>query len=205
MPRPEPMPLRAALRTRRRVGALRNRSPDAGVSRGLSGTALLTPTSSGNRAGVSNGVRHPGYHCWIAPAEEAAGHPERADALLKTAGSYVDCDRFRGDILDGRGDWPGAQQAYAAAAALAPDLPAGYYSWGVALLRHGELAGAEAKLADANRRGPHWADPLKAWGDVLAKRRDTKAALARYDEAIRYAPGWKQLREARAAAAKQKA
>jgi predicted Zn-dependent protease len=65
---------------------------------------------------------------------------------------------------------PGAQKAYAEAVALAPDLPAGYYSWGVALARHGDLAGAEAKLKDANQRGPHWADPLKAWGDVFAKQ-----------------------------------
>ena len=112
----------------------------------------------------------PGYHCWIAPVEEAAGHPDKADALLKTAGTFVDCYRFRADILDGRGDWAGAQKAYAEAVALAPDLPAAYYSWGVALAKHGDLADAEAKLKDANKRGPHWADPLKAWGDVLAKQ-----------------------------------
>jgi hypothetical protein len=44
-------------------------------------------------------------------------------------------------------------------------------------------------------QAPHWADPLKAWGDVLAK----------YDEALKYAPNWKQLKEAREAAAEQKA
>src|SRR5208282_5396419 len=71
---------------------------------------------------------YPGYNCWIAPAEEAAGHPDRADTVLKAAGSFVDCHRFRADILDGRGDWTGAQKAYAQTVALAPDLPAGYYS-----------------------------------------------------------------------------
>ncbi len=76
---------------------------------------------------------NPGYQCWIALAEEAAGHPDKADELLKSAGTFVDCYRFRADILDGRGDWPEAQKAYAEAVALAPDLPAGYYSWGVAL------------------------------------------------------------------------
>jgi hypothetical protein len=40
--------------------------------------------------------------------EEAAGHPEKADAVLKTGGTFVDCSRFQGDILDGRGDWKGA-------------------------------------------------------------------------------------------------
>jgi tetratricopeptide (TPR) repeat protein len=147
-------------------------------------------------------TQYPGYNCWIAPAEEAAGHPEKADAVLKAAGTYVDCYRFRADILDGRGDWPGAQKAYAAAVAHAPDLPAPYYSWGVALARHGELGGAEAKLKDANLRGPHWADPLKAWGDVLLKQGHTKEALVKYDAALKYAPNWKQLKEAREAAAK---
>jgi len=146
----------------------------------------------------------PGYNCWIAPAEEAAGHPDKADAVLKAGGTFVDCYRFRADILDGRGDWVGAQRAYADALALAPDLPAAYYSWGVALARHGDLAGAMGKLKDANQRGPHWADPLKVWGDVLVKQGNTKEALAKYDEALKYAPNWKQLKDAREAVARQK-
>jgi tetratricopeptide (TPR) repeat protein len=145
---------------------------------------------------------YPGYQCWIAPAEEAAGHPDKTDGLLKSAGTLVDCYRFRADILDGRNDWPAAQKAYAEAVALAPDLPASYYSWGVALTRHGDLAGADAKLKDANQRGPHWADPLKAWGDVLVKQGQTKEALAKYDAALKYAPNWVALRQARDAAAK---
>lgn len=157
------------------------------------GRAFANPAVGNNFAG---------YNCWIAPAEEAAGHPDRADAVLKAAGTYVDCYRFRADILDGRGDWPGAQKAYEEAVALAPDLPAAYYSWGVALARHGDFDGAEAKLKDANQRGPHWADPLKVWGDVLMKQGKTKAALTKYDEALKYAPNWKQLHEARDAAAK---
>jgi tetratricopeptide (TPR) repeat protein len=144
-----------------------------------------------------------GYECWVALAEEAGGHPDKADAILKSAGTFVDCYRFRGDILDHRSDWAAAQSAYAEAVALAPDLPAGYYSWGVALARHGDLAGAAAKLKDANQRGPHWADPLKAWGDVLVKLGKNEDALAKYDEALKYAPNWKQLKESRAAAAKQ--
>jgi tetratricopeptide (TPR) repeat protein len=140
--------------------------------------------------------------CWIAPAEEAAGHPDKADAVLKSTGTFTDCYRFRADILDHRGDWAGAQRAYAEAVALAPDLPAAYYSWGVALLKHGDLAGAEAKLNDAHQRGPHWADPLKSWGDVLVKRGNTKDALVKYDEALNYAPNWKELRDARQALTK---
>jgi tetratricopeptide (TPR) repeat protein len=144
------------------------------------------------------------WRCWAASLEEAAGHPDKADAVFKTGGTFVDCYRFHGDILDGRGDWQGAQEWYTKAVDLAPDLPAGYYSWGVALAKHGDLAGAEAKLRAANQRGPHWADPLKAWGDVLAKQGKTTDALAKYDEALKYAPNWKQLEEAREAVAKQK-
>ena len=145
-----------------------------------------------------------GYDCWIAPAEEAAGKPGNADALLRTIGTFADCYRFRADILDGRGNWSGAQKAYADAVALAPDLPAAYYSWGVALARHGDLAGAEVRLKEANLRGPHWADPLKAWGDVLMKQRLTDKALAKYEEALKYAPNWKELKQARETLTKQK-
>jgi tetratricopeptide (TPR) repeat protein len=98
----------------------------------------------------------------------------------------------------------GAQEWYAKSVELAPDLPAGYYSWGVALGKHGDLPGAVAKLKDANQRGPYWADPLKAWGDVLAKQGHRKEALAKYDEALKYAPHWKELQDAREAKAKQK-
>ncbi len=146
---------------------------------------------------------YPGYLCWVAPAEALGGHADKADAALKAGGRYVDCYRFKGDILDRRGDWAGAQAAYAAAVALAPDLPAGFYSWGVALARHGDLAGAVAKLIAANQRGPHWADPLKAWGDVLARQGQWKAALVKYDAALKYAPAWAELHRARDAVARR--
>jgi tetratricopeptide (TPR) repeat protein len=155
-------------------------------------------------ANPSVSTENPGYQCWIAPAEEAAGHPDKADALLKSAGTYVDCYRFRADILDGRGNWLDAQKAYAEAVALAPDLPAAYYSWGVALAKHGDMEGAVVKLGLANQKGPHWADPLKAWGDILVKQVKTREALAKYEEALKYAPNWKQLQDAREALAKQK-
>jgi len=176
-----------------RLAAEAGDAASAAIEMEALGNAYADPAVSSNL---------PGYHCWIAPAEEAAGHPDKADALLKAAGTLVDCYRFRADILDGRSDWAGAQKTYAEAIALAPDLPAAYYSWGVALARHGDFTGAAAKLKDANQRGPHWADPLKAWGDVLVKQGKTKDALVKYDDALKYAPNWKQLKEAREAAAK---
>ena len=142
-------------------------------------------------------------NCWLAPAEEAAGHPDRADAILLSSGTFVDCYRFRADILDGRGDWPAAKKAYGVAVALARNLPAAYYSWGLALMRHGDLAVAEEKLGYAHERGPHWADPLKAWGDLLMKQGKAREAIAKYDEALKYAPHWAALAEARAVAAQQ--
>jgi tetratricopeptide (TPR) repeat protein len=137
-----------------------------------------------------------GYSCWIAAAEEAAGHRDTADAILASAGTFVDCYRFRADTLDGRGDWTGAQKAYLAAVRLAPDLPAAYYSWGLALARHGDLAGAAEKLKQAHNRGPHWADPLKAWGDVLIRQGQFKHGMAKYTEALAYAPHWAELKKA---------
>jgi len=142
--------------------------------------------------------------CSAALTYEKTGQPAKADAALNAVGKlpFVDCYRFRGDLLDLRGDWAGAQAWYAKAVKLGPSIPSGYYSWGVALARHGNLDGAAAKLKDANQKGPHWADPLKAWGDVLAKQGHTKEALAKYDEALKYAPNWKELKEVREASAK---
>jgi tetratricopeptide (TPR) repeat protein len=149
---------------------------------------------------------NPKYICNAAVTYEKTDQPAKADSALKPYGgrTYVDCYRFKGDVLDLRGDWAGAQDWYARAVKLAPSLPAGYYSWGLALAKHGDLAGAAEKLKLANEKGPHWADPLKAWGDVLMRQGNTREALAKYDEALKYAPNWKQLKEAREAAAKIK-
>ena len=80
--------------------------------------------------------------------------------------------------------------------ALAPDLPAPYYSWGVALARHSDQKGALIQLSKAAQRGPHWADPLKAWGDVLVKSGERGEALKKYNEALRYASTWAALKQA---------
>jgi tetratricopeptide (TPR) repeat protein len=152
----------------------------------------------------------PPVMCWAAPTYEKTAQPAKSDAALaaplKATGisTYVDCYRFKGDVLELRGDRAGAEEWYAKAVKLVPSSPAGYYSWGLALLRHGNLAEATEKLRAANQRGPTWADPLKALGDVLVKQGHPQEALAKYDEALKYAPSWKQLKEAREAAAKLK-
>jgi tetratricopeptide (TPR) repeat protein len=148
---------------------------------------------------------NPQYICFAALTYEKTGQPAKADAALVPVGkfTFVDCYRFQGDLLDLRGNWAAAQEWYAKAVKLAPSIPSGYYSWGLALAKHGDLDGAAAKLRDANQKGPHWADPLKAWGDVFAKQGKTKDAIAKYDEALKYAPNWKQLKETREAVARQ--
>jgi tetratricopeptide (TPR) repeat protein len=144
--------------------------------------------------------------CFAAVAYEKAGQPAKADAALDAVGklNLVDCFRFRGDVLDLRGDWSGAQSWYAKAVKLGPSVPSGYYSWGMALVRHGDVAGASAKFEQAHQRGPHWADPLRAWGDLLMKQKKIREARARYEEALMYAPNWKQLRSALSVATSQR-
>ena len=76
----------------------------------------------------------------------------------------------------------------------AQSIPLSYYSWGMALLRHGDLAGAVLQFEMANQKGPHWADPLKTWGDVLMKQGKPQEAQAMYNETLKYAPNWKDLK-----------
>ena len=143
--------------------------------------------------------------CFAATSYERTGQSAKAEAALNAVGALtlVDCYRFRGDILDMRGDWPNAQAWYEKAVKLAPSIPSGYYSWGMALVRHGNLEGAAEKFKRANQQGPHWADPLKAWGDVLMEQGQPKKAVEKYDEALKYAPNWTALKESREAATKQ--
>jgi hypothetical protein len=149
---------------------------------------------------------NPQLMCFAAVAYEKTGQSAKADAALNVVGklTFVDCYRFKADILDLRGDWTGAQAWYAKSVALGPNIPSGYYSWGMALAQHGDLDGAAAKFREANLHGPHWADPLKAWGDVLVRQNRVRDALTKFDEALKYAPNWKQLKQAREQAARQK-
>jgi len=150
----------------------------------------------------------PTYICYAAPTYEKSGQPAKADAALnaplKATGysTFVDCYRFKADVLDLRGDWVHAQAWYEKAIKLAPSIPAGYYSYGLALAKHGDLNGAAEQFKLASQKGPHWADPLKAWGDVLMKQGKSEAAINKYDDAVKYAPNWEQLTEARKAAMK---
>jgi tetratricopeptide (TPR) repeat protein len=159
------------------------------------GAAMKNPQVASN---------YPGFDCWIAKAEELAGRRPEADAALAAAEGnrqFVDCERFRADIIDGRGNWPEAQRAYARAAALAPDLPGAYYSWGVALMRHNDYPAAAEKFSLAHQRGPGWADPMKAWGDLLARQERWGPAASKYDAAFLRDPSWPELQQARTAVA----
>jgi tetratricopeptide (TPR) repeat protein len=131
--------------------------------------------------------------CLAGLTAEMIGQHDVADADIKRGGHFEDCYRFKADIADHRGQWAEAQKDYAAAIALAPSMPAGYFSWGDALMRHRDFVGAAALFAKANAEGPHWADPLKRWGDALAARGEFSAAIAKYEEAEKYAPRWGSL------------
>jgi tetratricopeptide (TPR) repeat protein len=131
--------------------------------------------------------------CDAALAAEMIGLHDVADADIKRGGHFEVCYRYKGDIADHRGRWAEAQKDYASAVALAPSMPAGYFSWGDALMRHHDYKGAAAKFAAANAKGPHWADPLKRWGDALAAMGDYSGAIAKYRDAEPYAPHWGSL------------
>jgi tetratricopeptide (TPR) repeat protein len=136
-----------------------------------------------------------GYDCWWPLAYELAGRRADADRALAAAQSepFVDCDRFRGDLLNARGDWAGAVKSYEAGVARAPSLPPVYLNWARALLGRKDFAGAIAKAQAAHQRGPHWADPLEIWGEALAAQGQYPAAVAQYTAAYAYAPKWGAL------------
>ena len=168
----------------------------------LKSAAREWDTMAAAYANPSVSTSNPTLICVAALTYEKTGQPAKADAALEVKLPFVDCYRFRGDLKDLRGDWAGAQEWYAKAVQLGPSIPAGYYSWGVALAKHGDLDGAAVKLKAAHQKGPHWADPLKAWGDVLVRQGHSREALAKYDEALQYAPHWAALKQARDAAGK---
>jgi hypothetical protein len=68
---------------------------------------------------------------WSSPKIEAWG-----------ISTYVDYYRFRAVVLVLRGNWAGAQVWYANAVKLALSTPFGYYSYGLALTKHGDLNGS---------------------------------------------------------------
>jgi len=80
-------------------------------------------------------------HCYFlaVPGPTTAGSrrprkrqtPDKADAVLKTGGTFVDCYRSA-RYVDGRGDWTSAQKVYADVVALAQIYLRPNYSWGVA-------------------------------------------------------------------------
>jgi tetratricopeptide (TPR) repeat protein len=191
---------------------------DVGAASDVAGAALvraLLSEESGDREGAARqwdqfaaayanpivSGAYASFICYAAPSYQATGQASKADAALDAVGErrFVDCRRFRGDVLDRRGDWSAAQAWYAKAVELAPSIPSGYHSWGLALAAHGDLDAATAKFTEAHRLGPHWADPLKAWGDVLALQGNKEEALAKYAMARELAPQWRQLTSAQEA------
>jgi tetratricopeptide (TPR) repeat protein len=146
---------------------------------------------------------------WIQPlvalAMAKTGDVAGAEALMSTTplDCYL-CVRVRGQVASIQRAWPSAERWFTEAVRQAPSVPFAYSEWGNMQLAKGDINGAIEKFAGAHLHGPHFADPLKGWGDALARQGQWSSALAKYDEALEYAPNWKELKAARAAAAKQK-
>ena len=137
-------------------------------------TAYANPTVS---------TANPPYICFAALTYEKTGQSAKADAALKPLGNgtFVDCYRFRGDLLDLRGDWTGAQEWYAKAVKLGPSIPSGYYSWGVALAKHGR-----------SRRGGGEVQGRQSEGTALGRSAEGVGRCAR--EAGQHQRGARQIR-----------
>lgn len=140
--------------------------------------------------------------CRLALALVLTGRRAEAETVIGQTGRYVECYTARARGFEAAGDRAGAEQAYAAAIALAPSSAFAYEAYGRALLARGDLTGALARFGEAETRAPHWADPLKGSGDVLARQGRWAAAVVRYDLALGHAPKWPQLRQARDEAVK---
>jgi tetratricopeptide (TPR) repeat protein len=146
---------------------------------------------------------------WMQPLEALAmaksGDTASAEALIATTplDCYL-CVRVRGQIAALKHDWPSAEGWFSEAVRQAPSLPFAFSEWGEMRLGKGDIVGAAVQFEAGHRAGPHFADALKGWGDALARQGQSKAALAKYDEALQFAPEWRELKEIRAAVAKQK-
>jgi hypothetical protein len=64
------------------------------------------------RPQLTYATSNPPYICFAAATYEKSSQPGKADAALKPFGNgtFVDCHRFKADVLDLRGDWRGAQE-----------------------------------------------------------------------------------------------
>jgi tetratricopeptide (TPR) repeat protein len=119
-----------------------------------------------------------------------------AEALALAAGlpgDCVPCLRARAGVAEVAGDRAGADKAFAAALALAPDVAITETAWGQILLARGDVAGALVKLASASRKGPRSPDALELWGEALMAKGDFGSAVSKFHQAAVFAPAWGRL------------
>lgn len=105
------------------------------------------------------------------------------------ADCYV-CARVRAVIASLSGDRKGAEQAFAAAVALAPDLATAHIDWARARLSAGDVEGAIAQARKAAALAPAWSDPLVIWGEALARKGDREGAARKFASAAVLSPRW---------------
>ncbi len=135
-----------------------------------------------------------------ATAMAGLGRFDEARAIVAT--TPTDCHpcmiaRGRIEAMAGRAEI--SDRLFAAAAGLAPSLPAAHQAWAEAKLTRGDLDGAVEAAREARRRGPRWAEPWKTEGDALARKGDHAGAVRAYEQAAERAPACPELHQAWAA------
>lgn len=127
----------------------------------------------------------------LAYAMAMRGDLAGARTLIATtpADCYL-CARVRAVIVGLSGDRASAETAFAAAAALAPGLPAAHLDWARMRLAAGDVDGAIAQARKAATLAPAWSDPLVVWGEALARKGDRNAAAGRFAAAGVLSPSW---------------
>ena len=149
----------------------------------------------------------PGYECWVC-ARRGSGWPsgKRLTRSSKAAGTYVDCYRFRADIIDP--SWrlarrPGRIQT---GRGTCPRPTGGLLLMGARPRPPWRFGRSDSQAQRCQRAGGHLGGSAQKAGATCSLNRGTSPrALAKYDAALKYAPQWGALKEARSAAAKRPA
>ena len=131
------------------------------------------------------------------PKDRPAGQGRRRARCADEGGRhrhFVDCYRFRGDVLDLRGDWTGAQAWYARAVNLAPEHPLGKLLLGPG---PGPARRPRRRRRQVRRRQPG-RPPLGRPDQGLGRRADAPGPMASRPRQVRRGPEIRAFVEATA-------
>ena len=136
-------------------------------------------------------TNYPGYDCWMAPAEEAAGHPNKADAVIAAAQgpTWTAIDSAATPGWAGR--LAGRAEGLRRCRCTRPRSARGLLLLGCRA-RPSRRSGwcrqpSSRRPTSAGHTGPIRSRPgAIRWSN----RASTREALDKYDEALKYAPNW---------------